>query len=96
MDLARYRSGPCGLLGYVHCRPMGFAVHQESSSFGNRIAGSALDEPRLLHLRGRCYGSTLVDADSILCDHCVFDLVDDEAVDGEADRLEVLLATQRI
>ena len=93
VDLHRYCGGPWRLFGSLHRRPMGFAVHQESDSFGDRIASGAFDEPRLLHLHGRSDGGTLVAADCILRDHCILDLVDDEAVDGAADRLEVLLAT---
>jgi hypothetical protein len=72
---------------------MGFAVHQESSSFGDRFAGSAFDEPRLLYLRGLSDGGTLVATDCIFCDHCILDVVDDATVDGAEDRLEVQLAT---
>ena len=75
---------------------MGIAVHQKSDSLGDYPTGSSFGEPCVLHLYDWRDGNTLVASDSIVCDYRDFHLLDDAAMDGAADRLEVLLATWRI
>jgi len=96
IDLGRHSCGSSGVLGHLHRWPMGIAIHQESDTLGDCFASGAFDEPCVLHLCGCGDGGTVVVADILVLDYFGINMVDDAAVDGAADRLEVLLATWRV
>lgn len=96
IDLGRHICGSSSVLGRLHRWAMGIAIHQESDTLGDCVASGAFDEPCVLHLCGCGDGSTVVVADILVLDYCGFNMVDDAAVDGAADRLEVLLTTWRV
>jgi len=75
---------------------VGIAVCQKPHNCGNQCANGALGHVRLLPLCNRRDGVAMVVAHCDVRDFSDLDALDDAALDGTANRLEVLLATQRV